>query len=318
MSLQLNSPNCIDNEGNPTQRFNALDSFYISGVLGEGSGGKVHLCSNIYTKEKFAIKSEKITKGSFHQWKRELGILRSLRHDNILPMRGVFESGGSVYMMMDYMEGGDLLDNLHRKKKYTENEARRIMTGILKAVDYCHKSNIVHRDLKPENVLIDRWGEIKVADFGLSTRISRPHSLTTKCGTPSYTAPEILRGEPYGKSVDLWSVGIILFIILSGYHPFPETSDAENNTLIIRGCYSFYEKYWQDISFDAKILVGDLINVIPHRRLTAFEALNSSWSTKSEQNSMHRKTRVKKRSAEHLRSKYEPLRRRLFVENIAC
>eukprot|EP00587_Corethron_hystrix_P012344 CAMPEP_0113306176 /NCGR_PEP_ID=MMETSP0010_2-20120614/5529_1 /TAXON_ID=216773 ORGANISM="Corethron hystrix, Strain 308" /NCGR_SAMPLE_ID=MMETSP0010_2 /ASSEMBLY_ACC=CAM_ASM_000155 /LENGTH=180 /DNA_ID=CAMNT_0000160785 /DNA_START=411 /DNA_END=950 /DNA_ORIENTATION=- /assembly_acc=CAM_ASM_000155 len=180
-------------------------------------------------------------------------------------------------MVMDFMDGGDLLDDLYKKGRYTECRVKQITIGILKGINYCHRNNIVHRDLKPENILLNKSGEVKIADFGWSARIQSPYSLTTNCGTFSYTAPEILRRLPYGKSVDIWSIGVIMFIMLGGYHPFDAPEEAQTNDLIVKGKYEFDEKYWNRISFNAKLLVNDFLTLLPTRRPTACDALQSRW-----------------------------------------
>lgn len=275
----------------PVGTFSDKKSFIFSKAIGEGGGGKVYLTYNIHTKQRFAIKTEKIRKRCAHNFQHEIDILRSIKHDNIISLWGSFENEGKSYMVLDYMDGGDLLDDLIDKKCYPEQRARQVTGSILEAVRHIHRCGIVHRDLKPENVLLDSCGGVKIADFDLAVQISSTESddeedrslpqhqnfLRTRCGTSGYMAPEILRREPYGKAVDIWSVGVILFIMLGGYHPFGNLKEGKTDELVLRGLYEFYEPYWCHVSAEAKIFITELFALQPSGRPTASESLQSSW-----------------------------------------
>jgi len=268
------------------ESFNDLSSFTISQELGFGEGieGEVHFAHNIQTNRKFAIKSKIKSEDLLPNWENEIDILRSMQHANIISVHGVSETHSERHLIMDFMDGGDLHEDLHKNGRYTDLKAKKVIIGILKAINYCHHNNIVHRDLKPENILLHNKGEAKIADFGWSTRISSPYSLKTKCGTLSYQAPEILLRMPYGKAIDLWSIGIILYVMLGGYHPFRASDERKVNDLVIQGKFMFHECYWHDVTSDGKALIRELLTKLPTRRCTARCALQLKW-IKQEQKS---------------------------------
>jgi len=165
--------------------FNCSDSFYFSDTIGEGSGGKVYLAEHINTGQQVAIKTESGNKERLHHnLNKEIDILRLIKHENVVTLLGVFEFSEEKHLVMDYMDGGDLLDDLYKKKRpHSEPRAREIVAGILSAINFCHtRVGVVHRDLKPENILLDKRGGVKITDFGLSTRLLETSSyLTTFC-----------------------------------------------------------------------------------------------------------------------------------------
>jgi len=181
---------------------------------------------------------------------------------------------------MDLMTGGELFDRIVSKDHYSEVEAKDALKQIAIAIKYCHDQNIVHRDLKPENILYatpDNNSVLKVADFGLACLL-KPNELMYKaCGTPGYVAPEVLRGVAYGKEVDMWSIGVILYILLCGFPPFYDDSNKRLYNLIVTGSYSFPDPYWSDVSENAKDLVKKLLVIDPTMRLTADELLQHPW-----------------------------------------
>jgi len=262
--------------------FGDLNSFITSKIIAKGSSGKLYFASHVHTKKEFVIKSARIRTDEYDDLKREIDILTSIEHENIISVRSVSEKKTRLCMVMDFMDGGDLLQDLYKKKRYKEPEARSMIKEILKGIRFLHKNNIVHRDIKLENILIDKYGGAKITDFGLSTRILRPYSLTTRCGTPGWTAPEILLGVSYGEEVDIWGIGIILFTMLGGYHPFDEQDDEINDALIMKGYYVFHNPYWRSISFDGKQFVKDLLTLIPTSRPTSHEAMLSLWLKSNE------------------------------------
>jgi len=172
------------------------------------------------------------------------------------------------------------------KQYYNEKEARDVCKTLFEALAYCHGKRIAHRDLKPENLLLqspsnDR--DLKIADFGFAKRCPSTNCLTTQCGTPGYVAPEILEGVPYGTQSDMWSLGVISYILLGGYPPFIENNQRELFRKIRRGNYEFHEEYWGSVSPDAKNLISSLLTVDPTKRLTAKQALRSPWITGSDE-----------------------------------
>ena len=181
---------------------------------------------------------------------------------------------------MELMSGGDLFDRIGTKKSYSEADARDLVVKMLKAVSFCHRRKIAHCDMKPKNLLLmsdDNDSFIKLADFGFAARVHRPKSLTKQCGTPFFVAPEILTRKPYDQQSDMWSVGCIVFLLLSGNLPFMGRSQKELFQKIVAGKFEFKEDEWAGVSDDAKDLVRKLLVLDPDRRITANDALRHPW-----------------------------------------
>ena len=182
--------------------------------------------------------------------------------------------------MTERMMGGELFDRVVAKSFYNEKEARDLCKILFEAIGLCHRNNVAHRDLKPENLLLrseDNDSEIKIADFGFVKKVTTPNSLTTQCGTPGYVSPEILEGVPYDTKSDMWSLGVIVYILLGGYPPFSDQNQRELFQKIRKGHYEFHEEYWGSVSDDAKDLISCLLTVKPSKRLSADEALKHKW-----------------------------------------
>jgi calcium/calmodulin-dependent protein kinase I len=189
---------------------------------------------------------------------------------------------------MELVTGGELFDRIVEKGSYTEKDAADLIKQVLSAVAYMHSEGVVHRDLKPENLLYhstDEDSKIMISDFGLS-KMEDSGIMATACGTPGYVAPEVLAQKPYGKSVDVWSIGVISYILLCGYPPFYDENDANLFAQILKGEFEFDSPYWDDISEDAKEFIRQLMCVDVDKRLSCEEALQHAWITgaKSEKN----------------------------------
>jgi len=210
----------------------------------------------------------------------EVSILKELQHEHIIRLYDFFEEDATYYLVMERMTGGELFDRIVAKAYYNEKEARDVCKILLQAVEYCHRNNVAHRDLKPENLLLvsdDDDSMVKIADFGFAKKCLGPNSLKTQCGTPGYVAPEILEGGSYDLRADMWSVGVIIYIMLGGYPPFIETNQKELFRKIRKGEFEFHEEYWGTVSQDAKDLISTLLCVDPDDRLTAKECLFNKW-----------------------------------------
>ena len=212
--------------------------------------------------------------------RQEVQILGSLDHPNIVKCVDFFEEEKYFYVVMECLEGGELFDRIVQKTYYNEQQARDLVFILLSAIKYCHDRDVVHRDLKPENLLLTSVSDdadIKIADFGFAIKQHGAASLTTQCGTPGYVAPEILKNAKYGKPVDMWSIGVITFILLGGYPPFHD----DNQKILfkkIKNCeYTFHPEYWSAVSEEAKDLIRKLLNPVPEQRFTADDALAHSW-----------------------------------------
>jgi calcium-dependent protein kinase len=253
--------------------------------LGSGSFGKVYLAEHKVSNEKRAIKElEKslvdVCPGQ-SKFFSEVAILSKLDHPNILKVYELFQDTRRYYMVTEACEKGELFDYLVQSQRLTEHVAAHIMYQLFSAVCFCHEQGIVHRDLKPENLLIDSIasnGEvfIKVIDFGTSTLFTKETKLRARLGTPYYIAPEVLNME-YDEKCDLWSCGVILYILLSGSPPFGGTSDQEIMNVIRVGAFAFPSNVWAQVSEDAKSLISRLLKMNPGERPSAKECLKDPW-----------------------------------------
>lgn len=210
----------------------------------------------------------------------EVAIMSSLSHPHIVPLIDFFEEKDCYFLVMELMSGGDLFDRIGKKKAYSEADARDLAVKMLKAMSYCHAHKIAHCDMKPKNLLLmseDNDSYIKLADFGFAARCHTPKSLTKQCGTPFFVSPEILMRQPYDQQSDMWSVGCIVFLLLSGNLPFMGRSQKELFRKIVSGKFEFDDDDWCDVSPDAKDLVKKLLVLDPDERLTSNEALKHKW-----------------------------------------
>jgi len=197
----------------------------------------------------------------------------------IVTLYDVFDEPDYTFLVLELMKGGDLIDRIVEKQHYTEYDAKEVCRKLLMGVAYCHKKKIANRDLKPENVLLkaDSDTDVKISDFGSAKTVTFPNSLRTQCGTEGYVAPEILEHRPaYDVSCDMWSLGVIIYIVLGGYRPF--RGEGEDVMRQIRyGDYKFHKRYWGHVSDDAKNLIRSMLTVDPEKRITAENALHDRW-----------------------------------------
>ncbi|KAG7513878.1 calcium/calmodulin-dependent protein kinase type IV [Solea senegalensis] len=211
----------------------------------------------------------------------EIGVLLRLSHPNIIQLKEIFETDTDIALVLELVTGGELFDRIVERGYYSERDAAHVIKQILEAVAYLHENGVVHRDLKPENLLyadLSLDAPLKIADFGLSKIIDDQVTMKTVCGTPGYCAPEILRGNAYGPEVDMWSVGVILYILLCGFEPFFDPrGDQYMYTRILNCDYEFVSPWWDDVSLNAKDLVSKLIVLDPLKRLSVREALQHPW-----------------------------------------
>jgi len=210
----------------------------------------------------------------------EVLILSTLRHTYICPLIDFFEERECYFLIMELMSGGDLFDRIGKNKSYTENDARDLCRKMLESVRYCHENSVAHCDMKPKNLLLvsdDDDVQMKLADFGFATRVYQPGSLTKQCGTPFFVAPEVLMRTPYDQQSDMWSCGVIMFLLLGGDLPFMGRSQKELFRNIVMGRYEFEENGWANISEEAKDLVRKLLITDPLQRLSSREAMASPW-----------------------------------------
>mmetsp|Transcript_13697 Transcript_13697/g.26115 ORF Transcript_13697/g.26115 Transcript_13697/m.26115 type:complete len:758 (-) Transcript_13697:124-2397(-) len=213
----------------------------------------------------------------------EVLILSTLRHKYICPLIDFFEERECYFFVMELMYGGDLFDRIGMRKTYSEEDARDLCRKMLESVRYCHENSVAHCDMKPKNLLLisdDDDVDIKLADFGFATRVYEPCSLTKQCGTPFFVAPEVLLRTPYDQRSDMWSVGVIIYLLLGGDLPFMGRSQKELFRKIVVGTYEFPDESWSHVSDEAKDLVSKLLVTDPAQRISSRDALASPWMRK--------------------------------------
>lgn len=205
-----------------------VGKYEVGRTIGQGTFAKVKFARNSVTGESVALKvlpkATILKHRMVDQIKREISIMKIVRHPNIVRLHEVLASRTKIYIILEFISGGELFDKIVHCGRLPENECRRYFQQLIDAVAHCHSKGVYHRDLKPENLLLDSYGDLKVSDFGLSALLQQGVGLLhTTCGTPNYVAPEVLSYQGYdGAAADIWSCGVILFFIMAGYLPFYE------------------------------------------------------------------------------------------------
>lgn len=261
-----------------------IGKYELGRTLGEGSFAKVKFARNVQTGENVAIKildKDKLLKHKMiGQIKREISTMKLIRHPNVIRMYEVMASKTKIYIVLEFVTGGELFDKIATSGRLKEDEARKYFQQLVNAVDYCHSRGVFHRDLKPENLLLDASGFLKVSDFGLSAlpqQVREDGLLHTTCGTPNYVAPEVVHSKGYdGAKADLWSCGVILFVLMAGYLPFEDS----NLMALYKKIYKaeFTCPPW--FSTSAKKLVKRILDPNPVTRITTSEVLENEWFKK--------------------------------------
>lgn len=254
--------------------------------LGHGHYGVVRRCWDKETREGYAIKTIKKSKVSrIESLRREIEILRCVDHPCIIKLYDVYEDDRFIHLVTELCTGGELFDRIIQKTEseeghYSEKDAKVVVASILSGIEYCHNEhNICHRDLKPENFLFKRPDsdtEIKIIDFGLSRFEDMQTAMTTRVGTPYYIAPEVL-SRKYDKACDLWSIGVITYILLAGYPPFYGESDQEIFASVRHGYFDFPSPEWDSISTEAKDFITQLLQKDPSARMSASQSIQHRW-----------------------------------------
>eukprot|EP00127_Corallochytrium_limacisporum_P000677 Clim_evm76s22 gene=Clim_evmTU76s22 len=250
--------------------------------LGTGSFAVVRLGTRKDNGQKVALKiiDKTLCVGKEAMIETEVAVMRKVSHPHIVKLIEEYDTEDKLYLVLEYVSGGELFDRIVEDGNFTEKDAARITRQMTEAVKHLHDLDIVHRDLKPENILFSdpsASADVKVADFGLSKLVNDDIVLQTACGTPNYVAPEILRQQGYSKPIDMWSIGVIAYIMLCGYPPFYDESDPVLFQKIMKGRFEFNQSYWRHISSQAKDLISRLLIVKPDQRLTADQVLQHPW-----------------------------------------
>ncbi|XP_017225079.1 CBL-interacting serine/threonine-protein kinase 23 isoform X2 [Daucus carota subsp. sativus] len=261
--------------------------YELGRTLGEGSFAKVKFAKNSETGENVAIKiidKEKVLKHKMiGQIKREISTMKLVRHPNVIRMHEVMASKTKIYIVLEFVTGGELFDRIASKGRLKEDEARKYFQHLINAVNYCHSRGVFHRDLKPENLLLDANGVLKVSDFGLSAlpqQVREDGLLHTTCGTPNYVAPEVINNKGYdGAKADLWSCGVILYVLMAGYLPFEEANLMVLYKKINKADFSCPPWF----SSSAKKLIKRILDPSPVTRITIQEVIENEWFKKGYQ-----------------------------------
>ncbi|KAG6603543.1 CBL-interacting protein kinase 18, partial [Cucurbita argyrosperma subsp. sororia] len=257
-----------------------MQRYELGRLLGQGTFAKVYHARDIKTGVSVAIKvidKEKILKvGMIDQIKREISVMRLIKHPNVVELYEVMATKTKIYFVMEYVKGGELFNKVS-KGKLKEAVARKYFWQLISAVDYCHSRGICHRDLKPENLLLDEHGNLKVSDFGLSALAESKRQdglLHTTCGTPAYVAPEVINRRGYdGCKADIWSCGVILFVLLAGYLPFHDSNLMEMYKKIGKGEFKFPNWFAPEV----RKLLSKILDPNPNTRITIAKIMGSSW-----------------------------------------
>lgn len=278
-------------EGGAKKKTSNIEDDYQMGVkLGEGAFAVVKKAKHKTTGKVYAIKivnRSSLNSNMDNALKDEVAVLKALNHDNIYKLDDVVVTINNYYLVTEYLDGGELFDRVVAKESYTESEARDACKVVFSALEYMHSKGVAHRDLKPENLLMASKHDdtqIKIADFGFAKNVKQTPggreipSLKTMCGTPGYVAPEILRKERYGTQVDMFSMGVIVFILVAGYPPFYADTQKELLQMTRKGKVDFDPAFWKDISLGVQDLIRSMLLVDPKKRLSAKEAIAHPWT----------------------------------------
>ncbi|XP_051897079.1 calcium/calmodulin-dependent protein kinase type II subunit beta isoform X25 [Pristis pectinata] len=260
------------------------DEYQIHEELGKGAFSTVRRCIKLSTGQEYAAKminTKKLPARDHQKLEREARICRLLKHSNIVRLHDSISEEGYHYLVFDLVTGGELFEDIVAREYYSEADASHCIQQILEAVLHCHQMGVVHRDLKPENLLLAskcKGAAVKLADFGLAIEVQgEQQAWFGFAGTPGYLSPEVLRKEAYGKPVDIWACGVILYILLVGYPPFWDEDQHKLYQQIKAGAYDFPSPEWDTVTPEAKNLINQMLTINPAKRITATEALKHPW-----------------------------------------
>ncbi|XP_014221038.1 calcium/calmodulin-dependent protein kinase type II alpha chain isoform X16 [Trichogramma pretiosum] len=260
------------------------DNYDLKEELGKGAFSVVRRCVQKSTNLEFAAKiinTKKLSSRDFQKLEREARICRKLQHPNIVRLHDSIQEENYHYLVFDLVTGGELFEDIVAREFYSEADASHCIQQILESVHHCHHNGVVHRDLKPENLLLAskaKGAAVKLADFGLAIEVQGDtQAWYGFAGTPGYLSPEVLKKEPYGKPVDIWACGVILYILLVGYPPFWDEDQHRLYAQIKAGSYDYPTPEWDTVTPEAKNLINQMLTVNPSKRITANDALKHPW-----------------------------------------
>ncbi|XP_053306540.1 calcium/calmodulin-dependent protein kinase type II subunit gamma isoform X3 [Spea bombifrons] len=260
------------------------DEYQLYEELGKGAFSVVRRCVKKSTNQEYAAKiinTKKLSARDHQKLEREARICRLLKHPNIVRLHESISEEGFHYLVFDLVTGGELFEDIVAREYYSEADASHCIHQILESVNHIHQHDIVHRDLKPENLLLAskcKGAAVKLADFGLAIEVQGDQQAWFGfAGTPGYLSPEVLRKDPYGKPVDIWACGVILYILLVGYPPFWDEDQHKLYQQIKAGAYDFPSPEWDTVTPEAKNLINQMLTINPTKRITADQALKHPW-----------------------------------------
>ncbi|XP_051945669.1 calcium/calmodulin-dependent protein kinase type II subunit gamma isoform X3 [Xyrauchen texanus] len=260
------------------------DEYQLYEELGKGAFSIVRRCVKKSTAQEYAAKiinTKKLSARDHQKLDREARICRLLKHPNIVRLHDSISEESFHYLVFDLVTGGELFEDIVAREYYSEADASHCISQILESVSHIHQHDIVHRDLKPENLLLAskmKGAAVKLADFGLAIEVQGDQqSWFGFAGTPGYLSPEVLRKDPYGKPVDIWACGVILYILLVGYPPFWDEDQHKLYQQIKAGAYDFPSPEWDTVTPEAKNLINQMLTINPAKRITADQALKHPW-----------------------------------------
>ncbi|KAM9810072.1 calcium/calmodulin-dependent protein kinase type II subunit gamma isoform X4 [Syngnathus typhle] len=260
------------------------DEYQLYEELGKGAFSVVRRCVKKSTGQEYAAKiinTKKLSARDHQKLEREARICRLLKHPNIVRLHDSISEEGFHYLVFDLVTGGELFEDIVAREYYSEADASHCISQILESVSHIHQHDIVHRDLKPENLLLAskmKGAAVKLADFGLAIEVQGDQQAWFGfAGTPGYLSPEVLRKDPYGKPVDIWACGVILYILLVGYPPFWDEDQHKLYQQIKAGAYDFPSPEWDTVTPEAKNLINQMLTINPAKRITADQALKHPW-----------------------------------------
>ncbi|KAM9462934.1 calcium/calmodulin-dependent protein kinase (CaM kinase) II gamma 1 isoform 5-T5 [Clarias gariepinus] len=260
------------------------EDYQLYEELGKGAFSVVRRCVKKSTGQEYAAKiinTKKLTARDHQKLEREARICRLLKHSNIVRLHDSIAEESFHYLVFDLVTGGELFEDIVAREYYSEADASQCINQILESVNHIHQHDIVHRDLKPENLLLAskmKGAAVKLADFGLAIEVQGDQQAWFGfAGTPGYLSPEVLRKDPYGKPVDIWACGVILYILLVGYPPFWDEDQHKLYQQIKAGAYDFPSPEWDTVTPEAKNLINQMLTINPAKRITAEQALKHPW-----------------------------------------
>uniref|UniRef100_A0A674PPX4 calcium/calmodulin-dependent protein kinase n=1 Tax=Takifugu rubripes TaxID=31033 RepID=A0A674PPX4_TAKRU len=260
------------------------DEYQLYEELGKGAFSVVRRCVKKATGQEYAAKiinTKKLSARDHQKLEREARICRLLKHPNIVRLHDSISEEGFHYLVFDLVTGGELFEDIVAREYYSESDASHCINQILESICHIHQHDIVHRDLKPENLLLAskmKGAAVKLADFGLAIEVQgEQQAWFGFAGTPGYLSPEVLRKDPYGRPVDIWACGVILYILLVGYPPFWDEDQHKLYQQIKAGAYDFPSPEWDTVTPEAKNLINQMLTINPAKRITADQALKHPW-----------------------------------------